>query len=172
MGPQKAADPGCQRWAGTMSPHNGERASESAGKSAFPQASTALPGPRRPSWNGCPLMPFMARSHVRQLRRYSWDRIPVSFPAGFPSVRAMSSKAAGVYRAGCGSTHGTWNFLTEDTSTCRSGSPTSRTRGVAGGRDPGENNLQRHGTEPGVPSWTANVGWSAPQPPTPHPSDE
>ena len=73
---------------------------------------------------------------------------------------------------GCVSARGTWNFRTENTSTFRS---TIRTGGAQGTDVRGvrrETNFWGRGTDSGLPSCFPNVGWCAPQPPTPHPSDE
>jgi len=73
---------------------------------------------------------------------------------------------------GCVSARGIWNFRTENTSTFRS---TIRTGGAQGTDVRGvrrETNFWGRGTDSGLPSCFPNVGWCAPQPPTPHPSDE
>ena len=70
------------------------------------------------------------------------------------------------------SARGTWNFRTGNTSTFSSTIRTGGAQGTGVGGVLRENNLWRRGTDSGLTGYMANVGWCAPQPPTPHPSDE
>jgi hypothetical protein len=96
-------------------------------------------------------------------------------PAGSRSAPATSSRAAAAATAVCVSTCVIWSSRTAGMSTCR---PTRRRTGreraaAVGIAGPGhENNFCRSRNRQRAWALTIDAGWSAPQPPTPHPSGD
>ena len=104
---------------------------------------------------------------------YSWVPLQTVSPAGFRSARATWSRAAAAGRAVFASVCDISSFPMAATSNCRLMWQTGRARVV--GAFPGEarreNNFRRRNRGE-ARALKHSAGWSAPQPPTPHPSGD